>query len=87
MHSVSPLILDSIKFDKDKVEWWSSGTPLEYILVNLTVLSWGNRDLLKACGISGQKDGKSVEMGGSNDHHNELLRYILGIIFKKLLKR
>ena len=36
---------------------------MEYILINLTALSGGNRELFKARGVSAQEDRKSVETG------------------------
>lgn len=45
---------------------------------------WGDRELLKARGVSRREDGNSVEMGGRRDCHKELLKYARSIVLSSV---
>lgn len=82
MCSVSPLISDSVTHQVQQEIKGNGGHrgPLGVYPGKCDTPLRGDRELLKSCGVSRWEDGKSVEMGGSRECHNELLKYAHSIV-------
>lgn len=61
-----------------------TGAPLKYILVNVTPLCREIGSYLSHVEFQDEKMEKSVEMGGSRDCHNELLKYACSIVLNSI---